>query len=432
MKKRFCLFLAAAFLVPLLGAADQSRTTEYHNLSLAITADKVMTIVLPDGYFLSGAVKDTAGSPVPGAVVSAVSPVDKGFGWAGTADAAGLFSFPVQKGIYTVIVHPPMSASIAEGVFSRLIADEVEGVTVASDRNMGEVRLPNGVILRGKIIPPSGKIGTLAAVLMAFPTVANAETKVYGAQFGTGPDSTKYAMALPVGAHKLIFYPIMVLGSTYQSLPMTFKTDRVTISGDMTKDIRAPKGFKIWGTVKDKAGVKLNGIVAVFQKTNPFVKGMPVAEFVAVQGSYSGYLPAGAYVLVFQPYPPLNTGYMGRATRTSFNLTMPAAAKQLNLVALNGVIFSGKVVNARNQVVKAADVGVIVTDAVTSPVPADWLWYMTATDAQGKFRLPVPKDTYEIHAFPLDQTAVAAGADARPSRILRMTADALRFMRWSL
>ncbi|MCJ7587205.1 MAG: carboxypeptidase-like regulatory domain-containing protein, partial [Candidatus Aminicenantes bacterium] len=93
---------------------------------------------------------------------------------------------------------------------------------------------------------------------------------------------------------------------------------------------------------------------------------------------------------------------------TSFNLTMPSSDKQLNLVAQNGVMFSGKVMDARNQIVKSADVGVIKTWASASTKPADWLWYITSTDSKGQYRLPLPRDTYDIHAMPLSQTTALA------------------------
>ena len=418
MKKAIYDWLILMLLVPQFGIAAQSRTTEFHKLKEKITVDKVMNIPLPDGYFLSGIVKDASGVPVKNAWVRAANS-DMGFGWGTATDAAGLFSYPVQKGSYSVIVTPPLSASIDPAAFSRLVPTTVEGVSVVNDTNLGEIKLQNGYILSGKIKPPAGTIGLFAGTLMAFPS-SGPNSTIFAAQFGSGSDTMKYAMAVPAGSYKLILIPIMVFNSTHQTIPMTFKTDKVTISKDTVKNIKGPKGFKIWGTVKDTGNTALSGVLAVFQKMNPFVKGMIITEFIVMNGSYSGYLPAGNFTLVFLPYPPVNTGYKGKATKTSFNLTMPSSDKRLNLVAQNGVMFSGKVMDARNQIVKSADVGVIKTGASTSTKPADWLWYITSTDSKGQYRLPLPRDTYDIHAMPLSQTTALAPMEIFRQNLIKL------------
>lgn len=406
MKKTVYGFFILALLVPPFGIAAQSRTTEFHKLKQKITVDQVMNIKLPDGYFLSGIVKNASGLPVKNAYVRAVNP-DVGFGLGDTTDATGLFSYPVQKGSYSVIVDPPLSSSINPASFSRLLPKTVEGVSVSNDMDMGEINLQNGYILSGKVKPPAGTIGLFAGMLMAFPS-NGPNTTFFAAQFGSGSDTMKYAMAVPAGSYKLLLIPLMVFSSAHQTIPMTFKTDKVTISQDALKTIKGPKGFKIWGTVKDTGNIALSGVLSVFQKINPYIKGMIIAEVTVMNGSYSGYLPAGNYTLVFLPYPPLNTGYKGKATKTSFSLTMPSSDKQLNLAAQNGVIFSGKVMDARNQIVKSADVGVIKSGGSASTKPADWIWYITSTDSKGQYRLPLPKDTYDVYAIPLSQTAAFA------------------------
>ena len=422
MKKAIYGSLILAFLVAQFGIAAQSRTTEFHKLKVKITSDKVMNIKLPDGSFLSGIVKDALGAPLKGAYVEAANP-DIGFGWGGETDATGQFSFPVQKDSYSVYITPPGSTSINLATFSRLLPYTVENITVANDTNMGEIKLQNGYIMSGKVYPPSGTIGMFTGTLMAFPS-SNAYSTVFAAQFGSGLDSMKYAMAVPAGGYKLILIPLMVYSSTFQTIPMTFKTDKVTISKDTVKNIKAPKGYKIWGTVKDSGKTALNGLLAVFQKSNPYVKGMFIMQFAVMKGSYSGYLPKGSFTLVFVPYA-MNAGYKGKATKTSFDLVMPAADKVFDLVAQNGVVLSGKVTDARKKIVKSGAIGIIKTGAAASKKPGDWLWLLTSTDTKGQYRLPVPQDTYNIYALPTGQETAFT-----PTEILRQnlikTASTLR------
>jgi hypothetical protein len=121
----------------------------------------------------------------------------------------------------------------------------------------------------------------------------------------------------------------------------------------------------------------------------------------------------------------MNAGYKGKATKTSFDLVMPAADKVFDLVAQNGVVLSGKVTDARKKIVKSGAIGIIKTGAAASKKPGDWLWLLTSTDTKGQYRLPVPQDTYNIYALPTGQETAFT-----PTEILRQnlikTASTLR------
>jgi hypothetical protein len=418
MKKVIYGSLVLGFLVAQFGIAAQSRTTEFHKLKEKITSDKVMNITLPDGYFLSGIVKDALGVPLKNAYVDAANP-DSGFGWGGATDATGMFSFPVQTGSYSVYATPPGSTSINPATFSRLLPLTVENISVANDMNMGEIKLQNGYIMSGKVNPPSGAIGMFTGTLVAFPS-SGTYTTAFAAQFGSGLDSMKYAMAIPAGSYKLILIPIMVYSSTFQTIPMTFKTDKVTISKDTVKNITAPKGYKIWGTVKDSGKTGLNGALFVFQKSNPFVKNMSISAFTVIKGAYAGYLPKGNFTLVFVPYLSMNAGYKGKATKTSFDLVMRASDKMLNLVAQNGVVLSGKVTDARKKIVKSGGISMAKTGADASKKPGDWIWLIAVTNSKGQYRLPVPPDTYDIYAMPSSETTALRPTETLRQNLIKM------------
>lgn len=409
MKRTVWASFLPVLLVAPFGTAAPARTTEFHKLKQPISADRVWNITLPDGYFLSGTLKDTLGLPLKGAFVEAANP-DIGFGWEGVTDAAGVFSLPLQKALYSVYFTPPGSSSVNPATFPRLLPSTVDGVAVAGDTSMGEVQLRNGFVMSGKIAPPSGTMGMFAGSLMAFPQ-GGAPSAIFAARFGSGLDSTKYAMALPPGSYKLILMPLMAYSGTYQAVPMTFKTDKAAVSGDLVKNIKAPKGYRLRGTVKDSGKTALGGVLAVFQKNNPYVKGMFVMQLSVMKGGYSGYLPPGNYTLVFLPSGSMTPGYKGKAAKSSFDLVMPAADKTLNLVAQNGVVVSGKIVDARNRIVKSGGIGLIKTNAAASLKPADWIWILASTDSKGQYRLTAPPDTYDVHAIPPAQEVDGASPE---------------------
>ncbi len=404
MKKAIYGALILTFLIAQLGIAAQSRTTEFHKLKVKIISDKALNITLPDGYFLSGIVKDALGVPLKNAFAQVPNP-NIGDVWETTTDATGKFSLPLQAGSYSVHITPPLSTSIDPTTFSRLVPSTVKDVSIVNDTNMGEIKLKNGYLMSGKVYPPSGTIRMFTGTLMAFPS-GNANSTIFAAQFGSGLDSTKYAMAVPAGSYKLILMPLLGYSSTMQPIPMTFKTDGVTISKDTVENIKAPKGYKIWGTVKDSGNIGLSGVLGVFQKSNPYVKGMFIMQFIVMNGTYSGYLLKGSFTLVFLPYlSGMNPGYKGKATKTSFDLVMPASDKMFNLVAQNGVVLSGKVTDARKKIVKSGTIGFSKIGAAASNKPGDWVWLITISDAKGHYRLPVPPDTYDLYALPPAQAS---------------------------
>ncbi|MEW6366076.1 MAG: carboxypeptidase-like regulatory domain-containing protein [Acidobacteriota bacterium] len=355
----FALVIAFFAVLPVDGAA--SRTTEFHQIGLPVPSDKVLNITLPDGYFLSGIVKDANGAVLKSADVMATGEDDGMFGGWGTTDAAGKFSFPVQSGSYNVQADPPAGTSVDPKKFSRLLPQDVDNIAVNGDTAMGEIRLINGYILSGQVKPPSGTLAIFSGVLAAF---SNDNTQTASAQFGTGTETAKFAVALPAGSYKLLLWPMFGFDSAFQPVAMTYKTDKVTITKDTVKNMTAPKGYKLSGTVKDTASAALDGVIYIFKKSGAYVPGMYMMFFAVVDGRYEGYLAPGTYDLLFVPF--IDTTYKGKASRMLSALTMPAAAKVVNLVPPNGVVLSGKVTDARKKVVKGASVGLVKTGALAS------------------------------------------------------------------
>ncbi len=389
----------ALMLIPAIGlSAAVSKTTEYHQLGTQLSADKVLNIVLPDGVFLSGYVKDQNGKPVVEASVVALLTDNPLVTMGPSTDATGKFNFPVQAGTYGIYVTPPRSASVTPSQFSRLVPTTLEGISVAGNTSAGTITMPSGNILSGKVLPPSGSVSILTALLWTFPT--NGGGFVYHqAQFGTDPTNfTQYAIALPSGSYKARLIPVQVFSSSFQPVPAAFTTSNFTLSGDKTLNMKLKKGYKLSGAVRDSAGRGLDGIIWIFQKTTQFVVDAYAAVGFAVDGAYEVYVPKGSYTAVFLPI--METSYMGRGATTAVDLVMPAAAKTLDISAIDGVVLSGKVTDARKKVAKEATVELLDT--------ADDLggWNQVAysagavTNGKGQYRITVPSGTYDLMAFP--------------------------------
>lgn len=397
---RICLCACAALvMIPAIGlSAAVSRTTEYHQLATQLGADKVLNIVLPDGVFLSGYVKDQSGKPVVDASVGAALTDNIVPTLGGGTDSTGKFSIPVQAGMYDIYVTPPTSASVTPSQFSRLVPTNLDGVSVAGDTSAGTITMPSGNILSGKVLPPSGSMSLFGGVLWTFPT--NGGTVGYhAAQFGSDvATSAQYAIALSPGSYKAVLIPIQVFSSTFQPLPAGYTTSKFTISGDKTLNLKLKKGYKLSGTVRDSGGRGLDGIVWIFQKTAQFVVDVYVGFGFAADGVYETYIPNGSYTVVFVPL--MDTSYKGRGASTAMDLVMPAAAKTLDIAANDGIVLSGKVTDAKKKVAKEA--GVLLRDTTDNPWGANQVVYaaLASTNSKGQYRVAVPSGTYDIMASP--------------------------------
>ncbi|MCJ7586718.1 MAG: carboxypeptidase-like regulatory domain-containing protein [Candidatus Aminicenantes bacterium] len=416
-KKLVALFAILAILVLIPLFAAQSRTTEYHKAGQKIANDTTFNITLPDGYFLTGTVKGLTGAVVKAASVYVGDATDRFSGFAGVTDTAGKFSVPVQPGTKYLVVGPPASASVDPSKFSRLLNKTVEGINVTKDTAYGDVALQNGYILSGKVDPPAGTATPFLFIPSIQIFLTNSLTMVDVAQTGGTSQAilNKYAVALPAGTYR-IMSRATALTQAFQAVPMLPKLDQVNISKDTVKNIAMAKGgYSFSGTLKDASGKGLDGILYVVPKTGVF-KGWPIQAMIAIKGVFGlmpgmnipdTFIPAGTYVLVFIPFGYTTTGYAGKATVTYFDLTMPAVAKTQALVAKNGFVVSGKVVDAKGKAAKAT----ITAFSSGAPLNVDLLglnFAFAQTDSKGQYRFALPAGTFNIMATPITSGAAAA------------------------
>jgi len=424
-KKIAALFgvLAILVLIPLFAA--QSRTTEYHKAGQKIANDTTFNITLPDGYFVTGTVKGPTGAVVKAASVFIGDAADLFSGFSGATNTAGKFSIPVQAGTKFLVVGPPASASVDPSKFSRLLDKTILGISVTKDTAYGDIGLQNGFILSGKVDPPAGT----ATPFMFIPSIQvfqpNNLTMIDVAQTGGTNQAilNKYAVALSAGTYRLLSRAIAIT-QTFQAVPMLPKMDQVNVSKDTVKNIAMAKGgYSLSGTVKDASGKGLDGFLYVVPKTGVF-KGWPIQATTAIKGAFgllpgmnipNTFIPAGTYMLVFIPLNYTTTGYAGKATVTYFDLTMPAAAKTQALVAKNGFVVTGKVVDAKGK----AAMAMITAFSTGAPLKVDLLglnFAFAQTDSKGQYRFTLPAGTFNIMATPVTSSVAAA---RRPEEIMR-------------
>lgn len=390
------------FLLLLAGLAlsnsfSVSRTADYVQASVNISANQALNISLPNGKLLSGTVEDSSGKAVTGALVEAIA----SDGFASQYAAAGVtgsFQLPVRPGTYRLEVRPPFSNTDDLADFPRLVPSTTGTYSVQKDTSVGNLTLPEGYVVTGQVSSSAGTATNLVGWLFAIPTGGASPWGVTPAVFGTGANARKYYVALPAGRYNLHFGGAQGFSSKWDFVPMSsYGTSKVTVSKDMTANIKIAGGSKLSGTVKDKAGNLISGILGIKKKgSSPLVDGGTTLMFVA-NGLFIGYLPAGQYDGVFLPM--LDDTYSGLATKTGLSFTIGSSASTLSITANNGVILSGKITNAKGKVVSAASIAVFPSGAdpeelMSVPLSAK------ADSKTGMYRLSVPAGTYDIQAIP--------------------------------
>ena len=413
-KKIPALFVVLAILAVIPIFAAESRTTEFHKTGLKINKNTTFNIKFPNGYFVKGTVQGSNGAPLEDAIVFVGSASDKYSGYFGSTDSAGKFSAPVQAGKKYLRISPPSGDSVDPSKFSRLLEKTVENINVTKDTTVSPVKLQNGYILSGKLDPPAGsgalkEFGALIALISA-----NDKEKISSAQTD-GPNSNidnKYAVALAAGSYKIW---AMGGGTTAanQIIQMQPMVQPIKISKDTVKNLVMPKGgYSLSGTVKDAANTKLTGYLFIIPKSGSF-KGS-VLLICGVDEGVFGYhsdlnlknifIPSGAYTLMFIPLSYLDVDYKGKATVSYFDLTMPAAAKTLALVAKNGYVVSGKATDANGKAIGA----IVLATNKNAQISLNLLGMnlmLASSDEKGSYRFALPADTFNIQAFPMSSSS---------------------------
>lgn len=402
-------FLAVAWLSPQPGMAA-SRAADYVQSDVAIAGAQTLNITFPNGYYISGSVRDASNQPLTGAAVMAAGQDGTIYGW-GLTDSSGAYQIPVRAGTYNVVAAPPRVRVINPSTMSRLVPAAVKSRAVAADASVPAIALQNGYLLTGSFLPPSGQMAGLAGGMQAIPQKGDWFTGGMAA-IGDGGHSTQYGVALPSGKYTLLFAGGQAFDSSWKMLPAAaFAVQSVNLTKDTTKNIKLPKGYSLTGTANDAGGNPLHGIIYVRPKGANPAKDRRSTLITVMNGKFVANLPAGTYDCVFIPGMP--SGYTGKATRSPVELTMPAAAKTLDIVAAEGVIVSGKMKDAGGAVSPGAMLWLVLSGA--DPKSLDAIPMAAVAAQNGAYRVSVPPGTYDVHAWPgvSDVDAILPDGQAR-------------------
>ncbi len=167
-------------------------------LTLTLTADTDLgDLTLQPGFFLTGSVERSGGLPVAGAkldVFDSVSRVNL-FTPTNRTNANGVFSVVIPAATY--------SLEICASAASLLVAQEVFGVAVASDTDVGTLTMQEGVRLSGTITDFTGAPAQNADV-----DVRSATTGLAVLLCGDNSNAAgAYSVIVPTGTFHVLFTP---------------------------------------------------------------------------------------------------------------------------------------------------------------------------------------------------------------------------------
>jgi hypothetical protein len=255
-------------------------------------------------FTVTGVVQDQDGNGVEDVQVFAYS----GAGSVEThTNDTGHFTLTLTTGIfYDIVFNPPPGSDLASG-FKRGVREE-QFLTVI---------LPPGHAISGTVYRDATKTTSVANVaIFAFNTRTSDG-------FGLRPsgDDGTYQVSLKEAPWGLTFTPppFMDLGPT--------RTETISLTGDIIKDIILQPGFTVYGQVTTSNGAgQANVDIYAQDSSRPHGYGFSSTD---ADGYYTGTLPAGTYDIQFYAPPSLGLGStvitdVAGPPDIQRNLTLPA------------------------------------------------------------------------------------------------------------
>jgi len=255
------------------------------------------TVVLPDGFLVSGRNTTAAGAPI--------SNVDLSFFFAGSTtsklfvghhhtDSAGNFQVVVVPGTYDVRFEPATTNLAAKRLF---------GITVSGDRSLGNVLLEQGFMVSGQVTDSFG---------VAVPSVDLDFYDLYtGEKAETPHDNTdlsgRYSVVVPPRTFNINFVPPSA------DLLATARIPNIVITaGRSGLDAVLADAFAVSGFVRDVTGQIVSGVDLNFYVSGTTTRQIVSRDNTDATGFYNVLVPPGTYDIVFTP-PVTTSGLaMGR------------------------------------------------------------------------------------------------------------------------
>lgn len=362
------------------------------DLSLRAAIAALLLTPLAAADVVSGRVVDALGQPVPGVNID-IDNLGSGGDPVITndfTDANGLFSIVVPAGFYDVSFFPP-----APPATTHLVTVE-ENVTVVGTNNLGDVTLPAGHALSGRVLG----IGGAPVVGLDIDVIEESS----GDKLDTPNDFTdalgNFHIAVPTDACRVRFDGDSGLGALLVSKEFEFD-----LSGDFAMgDVQLVAGFVLGGRLLNGAVGVPNADVDVYDATG--AKVFTANDDTNALGNFSVVVPAGA--LTVEICPLFSSPVAGVLRQP----TVVGSTNLGNIVAPPAVTLSGVLTDHFGAPMNTGDVDLY--DAVTG---ASVFVCYDDVKPGGTYALRAPLGTYDVVFEPVDFSQ-PLGADAHENYVL--------------
>jgi len=323
---------------------------------------------------LSGTVTDSNNVGILGVTIDLIdSCTAQSVGVSGNVTSStGTFALTTFPGTYDVEFRPA-----AGSVFT---AKRIRSFNLTTSQNLGQVILPDGVIVSGHVSDSAG-VALSGVYLHLFPP--GSSERVYTIHDLTDI-SGNYSVVVAAGTYDLRYGP--PAGTPYLALA----APSVSIPGNITLPTAAlQSGFSVSGSVTDTAGspsinVNIHAIDVITGGSITLSHDRSDSN-----GLYSVEVPAGTYYVQWEPPPcTLLVSEQSAAVSVSADLSMPAQALP------SGVLVEGRVTDSN---------GSPVVDVNTDYFTSSGIEVLTAddhTDSTGAFSTVITPGTYSITYSP--------------------------------
>ncbi|MFQ5452990.1 MAG: putative Ig domain-containing protein [Candidatus Zixiibacteriota bacterium] len=340
-------------------------TVEYQNVT--ITNDTTIDITMYSGYYVSGTVLDSFGSPVYQCnldfidVYTGIKLTTPG----GVTDASGFFQIVLPGGLFNAAAKPPVALHLAAGEFFN--------VPVNNDTSLAFTLMP-GFSLSGFVRDINGD-----GVFNADIDVKDAST---GIKLLTPYDKTDtigfYEVIVPSGFFNLIYQPKV---TTYLAPAESLG---VSITSDIVVDITVQNGILLSGIVQNTSGLRVPGINIDVVEPSTLVNLPLLDDYTNDTGYFGVIIVPGIYHIDIQP--PKSSRLVSKRL---YDISLLQDTSIFETVD-TGVMVSGTVTLSGSPVTDVEACAILTSNGDTVFTPGN------RTDSIGYYEIVVTSGTYHL------------------------------------
>ncbi len=340
-------------------------------------------------WVISGAVTDTAGSPIAGADID-IAPSGGGLDLSLSGDATGVdgtFSLTildvVLSGFYDIQINPPVG--------SQYIGIELPGFFLSGSTDLGAFVLLIGWNLSGHVADESG---------LALEGIDLELSDANGVEIAVQNDDTdalgNYSIVVPEGTWDVVFRQPTPGPVSYVAVLVP----AVDLAADVVlPDIVMQVGYALTGHVEDATGSPVSGVDVDLHDAATDASIHTEDDNSNASGDFSVVAPAGALSLLVRPPP----GILLVPQIVAITVAAPPATNDAGTITLPvGVEISGRVLDDSLEPEPSVDLDLVLlpTEQVIDPVQDD-------TNAMGEFAVVVEPGDYDVRVRPAFASGLA-------------------------